>query len=229
MSNNLSLILATTTTVSDYTEELLTTLKITLFSTAISYLFGLIIGITLFYTKSGGLKQNKIINMVIGVVINILRSVPFVILLVLTQPIAKAIVGTKMGNNAFIVYLTLSAIPFVARLLESSFNEINAGVIESAVSMGATNTQIIFKVLIPECKPSLILGVAMAFATILGYTPMSYMIGGGGLGSMAVNFGLYKFDSTAMYIASLILILLVQAVQFGFGKLSQKLDRRKKV
>lgn len=226
--NNFNLLLATST-VGDYLEELLTTLKITLFSTAISYLLGVFIAIALYYTKKGGLKQNRVINVILDFVINLLRSVPFVILLVLTQPIAKAIVGTKMGNNAFIVYLTISATPFVARLCESSFNEVNSGIIESAVSMGASHGQIIFKVLFPESKPSLILGGAIAFTTILGYTPMSYLIGGGGLGSMAVNFGLLKFDKTSMIIASLVLVLLVQVVQFCFSKIAQKLDKRKKV
>lgn len=224
--NNCDLLLSVTWL--EYAEELLITLKITVFSTVIAYIFGLAIGIALFCTKNGGIKQNRAINVALGVVVNVLRSIPFVILLVLIQPLAKALVGTKMGNDAFIVYLTISAIPFVARLCESSFNEVNGGVVEAAVSMGATDVQIIFKVLIPECKPSLILGLAITFATVLGYTPMSYLIGGGGLGSMAVNYGLYKFDSTTMYIASLVLIVLVQIMQVGASRFAQKLDKRKK-
>jgi len=225
--NNTSLLLAMQ--FSDYMNELLITLKITLLSTAIAYVFGLAIGVCLFITKRGGLLQNRIVNTVLGLIVNVLRSVPFVILLVLTQPIAKFLTGSKMLDDAFIVYLTLSAIPFVARLCENSFNEVNGGIIESAVSMGASKLQIIFKVLLPESKPSLLLGLAIALVTVLGYTPMSYLVGGGGLGSMAVSYGLYKFDKTTMYIASLVLIVLVQIIQIGCAKLAQKWDKRKKI
>lgn len=209
-----------------YLEAVLLTLKITVIGTAISYIIGIPLGVLLYGTAAGSLFENRWVNTVVGVVVNVLRSVPFIILLVMTQPIAKAIVGSKIGNNAFIVYLVLAAAPFVARMIESSFKEVDPGVIEAAQSMGSTNIQIIFKVLIPEAKPSLIVGAAIALTTILGYTPMTYLIAGGGLGQLAIQYGLYRFNSTIMYVSSILLVILVQIMQEVLSCIALKSDKR---
>ena len=209
-----------------YLEATLLTLKITVLGTAISYLIGIPLGVLLYGTAAGSLFPNRWVNTVVGVIVNVLRSVPFIILLVMTQPIAKALVGSKIGNNAFIVYLVLAAAPFVARMIESSFKEVDPGVIEAAQSMGSTNLQIIFKVLIPEAKPSLIVGAAIALTTILGYTPMTYLIAGGGLGQLAIQYGLYRFNSTIMYVSSVLLVILVQIMQEVLSRVALKSDKR---
>lgn len=209
-----------------YLEAVLLTLKITVIGTAISYIIGIPLGVLLYGTTAGSLFENRWVNTIVGVVVNVLRSVPFIILLVMTQPIAKAIVGSKIGNNAFIVYLVLAAAPFVARMIESSFKEVDPGVIEAAQSMGSTNIQIIFKVLIPEAKPSLIVGAAIALTTILGYTPMTYLIAGGGLGQLAIQYGLYRFNSTIMYVSSILLVILVQIMQEVLSRIALKSDKR---
>ena len=210
----------------DYIEAIFVTLKITLISTLLSYLIGIPLGVLLYGTDKSGIFPNAPVNKVVGVVVNIIRSIPFVILLVMTQPVAKLLVGKKIGDNAFIVYLVIAAAPFVARMIESSFREVNRGVIEAAESMGSNNLQIIMKVLIPEAKPSLIVGSAIAITTILGYTPMTYLIAGGGLGQMAIQYGLYRFNKPAMYISSILLIVLVQIMQESLNFIAKKCDKR---
>lgn len=204
----------------------LDTLTVTLLSTLISYLLGAPIGIILYGTSAGGLFPNKAVNSVLGVIVNVLRSIPFIILLVMTQPVAKAIVGTKLGNQAFIVYLVIAAAPFVARMIESSLKEVDGGVIEAAQAMGSSNMQIIMKVLIPEAKPSLLVGSAIAITTILGYTPMTYLVSGGGLGQLAIQYGLYRFNKPMMYMSSLFLIVLVQIMQEGISAVAKRTDKR---
>ncbi len=212
----------------DYCLAIWETVYITLLGTAIAYIFGMVLGVILYGTAQGSIFSNKIVNSVLGIIINIFRSVPFIILLILTQPVAKLIVRTKLGNPAFIVYLSIAAIPFVARMVESSLKEVDAGVIEAAQAMGCNNFQLIFKVLIPEAKPSLLTGAAIAFTTILGYTPMTYLIGGGGLGNMAIRFGIYRFNADIMYVSSILLILIVQIFQEGFTILGNMTDRRRR-
>ena len=209
-----------------YVNAIITTVKITLLSMFLAYVIGFPLGIILYGTASGSIFPNKSVNAAAGVIVNILRSIPFVILLVMTQPLASVIVGTKIGDNAFIFYLVVAAAPFVARMIESSLKEVDAGVIEAAQSMGSNNFQIITKVVIPEAKPSLIIGSAIAVTTILGYTPMTYLIAGGGLGEMAVRYGLYKFDSKTMYISSVLLIILVQILQETLNHIAKSSDKR---
>lgn len=209
-----------------YGEAILVTVKITLLSTILSYIIGIPLGVLLYGTSKGSIFENRVINSVVGTVVNILRSIPFIILLVMTQPIAKLITGSKIGDNAFIVYLVIAAAPFVARMIESSFREVDNGVIEAAQSMGSNNMQIILKVLLPEAKPSLIVGSAIAITTILGYTPMTYLIAGGGLGQMAIQYGLYRFKGDVMYISSILLIILVQIMQESLNALAKKTDKR---
>lgn len=211
-----------------FPEAVLETIYITLLGTLIAYLGGIPIGVVLYGTSQGSLFPNKTVNAILGFIVNIFRSIPFIILLVLTQPVAKAIVGTKLGNSAFIVYLSIAAVPFVARMVESSLKEVNLGVIEAAQAMGSNSFQIIMKVLIPEAKPSLLVGAAIALTTILGYTPMTYLIGGGGLGNLAIRYGIYRFDSTSMYVASFLLIIIVQVFQEVFMATAKNTDRRLK-
>lgn len=209
-----------------YGDAILTTLKITLLSTVISYLLGIPLGVLLYGTSRDSIFESRSVNGIVGTVVNILRSIPFIILLVMTQPVAKLITGSKIGDDAFIVYLVIAAAPFVARMIESSFREVDRGVIEAAQSMGSNNLQIILKVLIPEAKPSLIVGSAIAITTILGYTPMTYLIAGGGLGQMAIQYGLYRFKGDVMYISSILLIILVQIMQESLNALAKKTDKR---
>lgn len=209
-----------------YIDAVLVTLKITVISTLLAYIIGIPLGVLLYGTDKSGIFPMAPVNRVVGFIVNIIRSIPFIILLVMTQPVAKLIVGSKIGDNAFIVYLVIAAAPFVARMIESSFREVDRGIIEAAQSMGSNNFQIIIKVLLPEAKPSLIIGGAIAITTILGYTPMTYLIAGGGLGQLAIQYGLYRFESTTMYISSLLLIILVQIMQETLNYIAKVCDKR---
>lgn len=209
-----------------YIDAVLVTLKITVISTLLAYIIGIPLGVLLYGTDKSGIFPMAPVNRVVGFIVNIIRSIPFIILLVMTQPVAKLIVGSKIGDNAFIVYLVIAAAPFVARMIESSFREVDRGIIEAAQSMGSNNMQIILKVLLPEAKPSLIIGGAIAITTILGYTPMTYLIAGGGLGQLAIQYGLYRFESTTMYISSLLLIILVQIMQETLNYIAKVCDKR---
>ena len=209
-----------------YGEAILVTVKITLLSTLLSYIIGIPLGVLLYGTSKDGIFPSAPVNGIVGTVVNIIRSIPFIILLVMTQPVAKLITGSKIGDDAFIVYLVIAAAPFVARMIESSFREVDRGVIEAAQAMGSNNFQIITKVLLPEAKPSLIVGSAIAITTILGYTPMTYLIAGGGLGQMAIQYGLYRFESDIMYISSILLIILVQIMQETLNYIAKKSDKR---
>ncbi len=209
-----------------YLEAILVTVKITVIATAIAYIVGIPLGVILYGTSKDGIFPNAPVNSVVGFIVNMIRSIPFVILLIITQPLSKAVMGTMIGDSAFIFYLDLASIPFVARMVESSLREVDRGVIEAAQSMGSNNLQIIMKVLIPEAKPSLLVGCAIATTTILGYTPMTYLIAGGGLGQIAIQYGLYRRIGNIMYIASLLLIILVQIIQVGLSFLAKKCDKR---
>lgn len=202
------------------------TLYMTIVSTALAYLFGLPLGVLLCVTDKNGIKPNKPVNVIIGFIVNFLRSVPFLILLVALIPVTRAIVGTTIGSTAIIVPLVIGSTPFVARMVESSLQEVNAGVIEATKSMGATNFQIIKKVLIPEAKPSLLVGGAIAITTILGYSAMAGFVGGGGLGAIAINYGYYRFEPTIMYLMVIILAIIVQVFQEVGMKISKKYDKR---
>lgn len=202
------------------------TLYMTIVSTALAYLFGLPLGVLLCVTDKNGIKPNKPINVVVGFIVNFLRSVPFLILLVALIPVTRVIVGTTIGSTAIIVPLVIGSTPFVARMVESSLQEVNAGVIEATKSMGATNFQIIKKVLIPEAKPSLLVGGAIAITTILGYSAMAGFVGGGGLGAIAINYGYYRFEPIIMYLMVIILAIIVQVFQEVGMKISKKYDKR---
>ncbi len=210
----------------DYITAIGETLLLTLLSALFAYIIGAPLGVVLYGTSQGSIFENTPVNKVVGFIVNIIRSIPFIILLVMIQPLAKLIVGTKMGDAAFIFYLTVAAAPFVARMIESSLREVDAGTIEAAQSMGSSNKQIIFKVLFPEAKPSLLVGAAITITTILGYTPMAYLVSGGGLGALAIRYGLYRFEPSIMYITSILLVVIVQIIQETVMFASKKTDKR---
>ena len=202
------------------------TLYMTLASTALSYVFGLPLGILLVVTDKDGIFPMRIVNGVLGVIVNILRSVPFLILLVAVIPLTRAIVGTSIGSTATIVPLVIAAAPFIARLVESSIKEVDKGVIEAAQSMGASTFQIIWKVLLPEARPSLIVGSAIAITTILCYSAMAGFVGGGGLGDLAIKYGYYRYQNDVMLITVLVLVVLVQIFQEVGMRMAKIGDKR---
>ena len=203
----------------------------TIYATILATIFAIIIGLPLgvllvIGEKDGILPLPKPVMVILNGIINIFRSIPFLILMILVLPLSMVIVGTKVGTIASIVPLVVAAFPFVAWLVESSLRELNPSIIETALSMGATPLQIIFKVMIPECIPSLISNLTIAFTTILSYTAMSGAIGGGGLGKIAISYGYYRFNTPVMIMAVIVLVLLVQGIQSLGTYLSTKLDRR---
>ena len=207
-------------------EGIFVTLYMTLATTFMGYVLGLPMGIALVITAPKGLRPNKIIYKVLDVVVNVVRSFPFLILLIVIQPLTRIIVGKSYGPTATIVPLTLSAAPFIARMVESSLLEVDHGVIEAAQSMGANLWTIIWKVMIGEAKTSLIVNVTIALGTILGYSAMAGIVGGGGLGDIAIRYGYYRYDSSIMWVTVVLLIVLVQMMQYIGMTISKKLDKR---
>jgi D-methionine transport system permease protein len=200
---------------------ILETLYMTLFSSLIAYGIGLPLGICLVVTDKEGIAPFVLLNKILGVIVNLVRSVPFIILLITVMPVTRAIIGTTIGSTAVVIPLIIGSAPYIARLVESSLKEVDKGVIEAAQSMGATPLQIIFKVLIPEAKPSLIIGGAIAVTTILSYSAMSGFVGGGGLGDIAIRYGYYRYETEIMLVTVIILVLIVQVIQ-EFGSLWMK-------
>ena len=205
------------------------TLYVTVIATALAIVIGLPLGVLLVAgEKNGVLPLPRPVMQVLNVVINLLRSVPFLILMIMAFPLARLIVGTAVGTVASIVPLVIAAFPFVARLVESSLREVNPNIIEMAQSMGASPFQIIMKVMIPESVPSLLSNFTIAVTTILGYSAMGGIIGGGGLGKIAINYGYYRYMYLVMYLAVILLIILVQIFQSVGTRLSVKSDKRLK-
>lgn len=202
------------------------TLYMTGISTLISYLIGLPLGVVLVVTAPGGLRPRKIIYQILDFVVNIVRSVPFLILLITIMPLTKFLVGKSYGPAATIVPLALAAAPFVARLVESSLLEVDHGVIEAAQSMGAGVWTIVIKVLLAEARTSLIVGVTIALGTILGYSAMAGVVGGGGLGNIAIQYGYYRKQIDILVVTVILLVLMVQILQAVGTAISKKLDRR---
>lgn len=203
------------------------TLYVTFAATLLAVIIGAPLGILLVTGEKDGIHPlPKFLMKTLDVVINILRSVPFLILMILVFPLTRIIVGTAVGTTASIVPLTIAAFPFVARLVESSMREINPNIIEMARSMGASTLQIIIKVMIPEAVPSLISNLTIAITTILGYTAMSGIIGGGGLGKIAINYGYYRYKDLVMLLAVILLVAIVQIFQTIGSKAALKFDKR---
>lgn len=202
------------------------TLYMTLASTLFAYLIGLPAGIVLVVTARGGLKPNPAVYKLLDLIVNILRSIPFLILLILVIPLTTAIVGKSYGSSATIVPLVIAAAPFVARLVESSLQEVDKGVVEAAQSMGAGLFTIVWKVLLAEARTSLIVGATISLGTILGYSAMAGIVGGGGLGDVAIRYGYYRYDTPIMWVTVVLLVILVQLLQAAGTRLSKKLDKR---
>ena len=209
------------TTITMLLEGTRDTLYMTLVSTFFGYVLGLPLGILLAVTDKEGIHPNAVVYKVLDVLTNIFRSIPFLI------PLTKLIVGQSYGSSATIVPLVIAAAPFIARMVESSLKEVEPGVLEAAVSMGAGTPTIIWKVLLAEARTSLLVGVTIAVGTILGYSAMAGTVGGGGLGDIAIRYGYYRYQTDIMIITIVILVVLVQILQ-GLGMmLSRKLDKRK--
>lgn len=183
------------------------------FSTLFSLILGFIPAILLIITAPNGLKPNKVVYSVLDTIINILRSFPFLILMVAIVPFTKLIVGKSIGSTAAIVPLTIAAAPFVARVIESALKEVDPGVVEAAKSFGASNTQIIFKVMLKEAVPSIISGLTLTVISIIGYSAMAGTVGGGGLGDLAVRYGYQRYQTDIMIVTVIILIIIVQVLQ----------------
>ena len=202
------------------------TLVMVLVSTLFAYLLGLPLGVALTVTQPHGIRPSKTVNQILGWIVNIGRSVPFIILMVAIMPFTKLVVGTKIGVKGAIVPLVVSAAPFIARMVETSLAEVDAGVVEAAQSMGASRLQIVWKVYLPEAVPSLILGASISIITILGYTAIAGAVGAGGLGDLAIRYGYQRRVPEMMWVTVIFIIVLVQIIQSLFSWLSTKLDKR---
>lgn len=203
------------------------TLYMVFMSTLMGYVIGLPLGILLTCSDVNGIAPHPVLYRTLDLIVNILRSVPFLILLIMLIPFTRALVGKSYGSSATIVPLTIAAAPFIARMVESSLKEVDQGVIEAAQSLGASNWTIIWKVLVAESRTSLLVGVTITLGTILGYSAMAGVVGGGGLGDIAIRYGYYRYETGIMLVTVAILVVLVQILQ-GIGMmLSRKVDRRR--
>ena len=207
-------------------EALWESIYMTVLSTAAAYIIGLPLGLTLVVTDKDGVHPMPALNVTLGAVVNFLRSIPFLILFFFVQPLTRLIVGTSVGSGAAIVPLVISAFPFVARMVEQSAKEVDRGVIEASQAIGASNWQIITKVMLPEAKPSLLNGAAVSATTILGYSAMAGCFGGGGLGAIAMNYGYQRYDFLVMLVMIIVLVLLVQVFQESGTRGSRLTDKR---
>lgn len=203
------------------------TLYMTLLSTLMGYVIGLPMGVLLAVSDKEGLKPNRVLYRILDVIANIVRSIPFLILLILLIPFTRMIVGKSYGSTATVVPLVIAAGPFIARMVESSLKEVDEGVIEAARSMGASNLRIIMKVLLVEARTSLINGATIAVGTILGYSAMAGTIGGGGLGDIAIRYGYHRYQADIMVVTVVLLVILVQIFQMIGTTLANQLDKRR--
>ena len=205
------------------------TIYMTFLSTFIAYIIGLPLGVILNVTSPNGLAPNKVINKVLGLIVNFLRSIPFIILMVAFLPVAKAVVGPSIGNRAMIVMLVVASAPYIARMVEGSLKEIDYGKVEAARSMGASDIKIITKVILPESKPSLLNGAVIAAITILGYSAMASTIGGTGLGQIAIIYGHQRSNPDITWICVFLMVIIVIVIQECGVLLVKKIDKRRKV
>ncbi len=196
-----------------FPEAMLQTLYMITLPTILATLIGFIIAIILVMTKEDGLRPNKIVNGILGTIVNVFRSFPFIILIIAMIPVTRFLVGTSIGENAAIIPITIGAAPFIARLIENALNEVDKGLIEAAKSFGATNSQIIFKVIVKEAIPSIVSGITLSIISILGYTAIVGSVGAGGLGNVAIMYGYQQFDTPVIIYTVLVLIAMVQLIQ----------------
>lgn len=218
----------------DWLIQLLPDLNIAFFETLymviialfIAILFGTPLGLILYITDKGLFLENEIIKNVFGIIINLIRSIPFIILLVFLLPFTKLLVGTTIGPTAASVSLSVAAIPFFARIVESSLREIDKGMVEAAIAVGAAPWLIIKDVLLPEARPGIINGITITTISLVGFSAMAGIVGGGGIGDLAIRFGYYRYDHGVMYLTVFILIVLVQVIQFSGDKIARLVDKR---
>lgn len=208
-------------------EGVFETLQMVLCSTLLGYVLGLPMGVLLTVTSKDGIKPNEVVYKILDVIVNIFRSIPFIILLILIIPFTRLLVGTGIGWKAAAVPLTVAAAPFIARMVESSLKEVDHGVIEAAQSMGASNWEIVRKVLIPEARTSLVVNATIATTTILGYAAMSGACGGGGLGDIAIRYGYQRYQPKILWVTVILLVILAQLIQMIGMYISRKIDRRR--
>jgi D-methionine transport system permease protein len=202
------------------------TLNMVLFSTIFSLLLGLPLGILLSVTgeeQQGGIIPHPILNNVLGRIVNVLRSFPFIILMILLFPLSRLLIGTSIGTAATIVPLSIAAAPFVARVIESALKEVDPGVVQAARAMGSTNWQIVSKVLLPEAMPSLVSGITLTIINLIGYSAMAGAIGGGGLGDLAIRYGYQRFRGDVMFVSVVVILVLVEIIQVIGNKISARL------
>ncbi|MBO6260163.1 MAG: ABC transporter permease [Lachnospiraceae bacterium] len=198
------------------------TIEMTFFASVFAYIIGLPLGILLYATSGGRILENRPVNFIAGLLVNVCRSLPFLILLVLLIPFTRFVTGSSIGTVASIVPLTVGAIPIVARMVESSLNEVSPGIIEAATSMGASPLYIIIHFILPEAAPSLLLGGAINIATVLGYSAMAGVIGGGGLGAIALQYGYYRYQKDVLWTTVTILVIMVMLIQEGGNLIAKK-------
>lgn len=207
-------------------QSTLQTLQMVFFSTIFSILLGLPLGILLCVTRPkehGGIMPKPVLNSILDKIVNVLRSFPFIILMIILFPLSRLLVGTTIGTTATIVPLSIAAAPFAARVIETSLKEVDTGVVQAARSMGSTNRQIIFKVMIPEAMPSLVSGVTLTIINLVGYSAMAGAIGGGGLGDLAIRYGYQRTRTDVMIVAVVIILVLVELIQFIGNKISAQI------
>lgn len=202
------------------------TVYMTLLSTLVSYVIGLPLGVLITVTDAGGIHPIPWLNKILSVIVNIFRSIPFIILMVAMLPVAKFVVGTSLGNKAMIVMLILAASPYVARMVEQSLKEVDAGVIEAAQAMGTPDFKLVTKVLVPEAKPSLIIGAVISTVTILSYSAMAGTIGGTGLGQIAITYGYQRYNDDIIWVCVVLTVVVVQIIQEAGMLIARKTDRR---
>lgn len=207
-------------------QGILETLYMVIVSTLISFIIGMLIGVISAITDQDGLYPSKVLNQILGVIINLGRSIPFIILMIALTPFTRWLVGKSYGSSATIVSLTIAAIPFVSRLIETTIKEIDKGVTESVIAMGASIWQVIFKVYLVETTPALVRNFSLTAITLIGYSAMAGAIGGDGLGNIAITYGYHRFDNKVMLLSLVIIVLMVQIIQVSFEYIAKKIDKK---
>ncbi|MBY0584097.1 methionine ABC transporter permease [Murdochiella massiliensis] len=208
------------------TQATLETLYMVFFGAAFAFILGTPIGILLYLTQKGGLSEKPALYRVVDAIVNIARSIPYVILMILLIPVTRAIIGTAIGSTATIFSLAASAAPFFARLVETALNEVDGGILEAAKAMGSTNRQIIFQVLLPEALPSLIQAMTTTIINLIGYTAMAGALGGGGLGAVAQRYGYYRRQEDLLWASVIVIVVVVQLIQLAGNTLARSIDKR---